>query len=33
MEKTLHHFHEQRDKRAIFLRLYYIMTREVEAAS
>ncbi|MGD9528279.1 DUF5995 family protein [Pseudonocardia sp.] len=32
MRETLEIFHERNDKRAIFLRLYYIMTREVEAA-
>ena len=32
MEATLIEFHKYRDKRAIFLRLYYIMTLEVQAA-
>jgi hypothetical protein len=32
MRTTLEHFHRNRDKRAIFLRLYYIMTLEVQAA-
>lgn len=32
MRATLTLFHERRDKRAIFLRLYYIMTLEVHAA-
>ncbi len=32
MQEALDYFHEERDKRAIFLRLYYIMTREVQAA-
>lgn len=29
MRRTLEEFHARRDKRAIFLRLYYLMTREV----
>jgi hypothetical protein len=32
MRTTLMLFHERRDKRAIFLRLYYVMTLEVHAA-
>jgi Family of unknown function (DUF5995) len=32
MRNTLTQFHGQRDKRAIFLRVYYIMTLEVHAA-
>ena len=32
MRTTLTLFHENRDKRAVFLRLYYIMTLEVHAA-
>ena len=32
MRHTLEVFHANRDKRAIFLRLYYLMTREVYAA-
>jgi Family of unknown function (DUF5995) len=32
MRHTLEVFHAHRDKRAIFLRLYYLMTREVYAA-
>ena len=32
MRKTLVYYHGRRDKRAIFLRLYYIMTLEVHAA-
>ncbi len=32
MRRTLEKFHARRDKRAIFLRLYYLMTREVYAA-
>jgi hypothetical protein len=32
MQRTLEQFHESRDKRAVFLRLYYIMTLEVHAA-
>ena len=32
MKIALDHFHGTKDKRAIFLRLYYIMTREVQAA-
>lgn len=27
MRRTLEEFHARRDKRAIFLRLYYLMTR------
>ena len=32
MQQTLELFHEEGDKRAFFLRLYYVMTREVHAA-
>jgi hypothetical protein len=32
MRRTLTQFHKERDKRAIFLRVYYIMTLEVHAA-
>jgi len=32
MQKTLRLFHERHDRRAVFLRLYYIMTLEVHAA-
>jgi len=32
MRRTLEYYHAQHDKRAIFLRLYYIMTLEVHAA-
>lgn len=32
MQRTLTQFHEHHDRRAVFLRLYYIMTLEVHAA-